>query len=107
VNITVCSFDELTSGTPRRVMVGKIPVAVVRIDDDVFAIADTCSHADVSLSDGMVWCETKQIECIRHGSSFSLVTGAPDTLPATQPVDVFDVSVVDGQVVVKMKEGAQ
>jgi 3-phenylpropionate/trans-cinnamate dioxygenase ferredoxin subunit len=55
----------------------------------------------------MVWCETKQIECIRHGSSFSLVTGAPDTLPATQPVAVFHASVVDGQVVVEMKEGAQ
>jgi 3-phenylpropionate/trans-cinnamate dioxygenase ferredoxin component len=107
MNVTVCAFDELTSGSARRVMMGKVPVAVVRIDDEVFAIADTCSHADVSLSDGMVWCETKQIECIRHGSSFSLETGAPDTLPATQPVAVFQASVVDGQVVVEMKEDAQ
>ena len=107
MNVTVCSFDELASGSARRVMVGKVPVAVVRIDDEIFAIADTCSHADVSLSDGMVWCETKQIECIRHGSSFSLETGAPDTLPATQPVAVFHASVVDGQVVVEMKEDAQ
>lgn len=100
----VCSFDELKSGEARRVMVGTVPVAVVRIDDDVYAIADTCSHADVSLSEGVVWCETKQIECIRHGSAFSLETGAPDTLPATQPVAVFAASVVDGQVVIDVKE---
>lgn len=104
MSTAVCAFDELVSGAARRVMVGKVAIAIVRIEDDLFAIADTCSHADVSLSDGMVWCETKQIECIRHGSSFSLETGAPDSLPATRPVDVFAVSVVDGQVVVQMKE---
>ena len=33
------------------------PVAVVRIGDDVYAIGDTCSHANVSLSEGEVWCD--------------------------------------------------
>jgi 3-phenylpropionate/trans-cinnamate dioxygenase ferredoxin subunit len=78
-------------------------VAVVRIDDEVFAVHDRCSHADVRLSDGLVWCETKQIECIRHGSAFSLESGHPDTLPATQPVAVYAVSVTDGEVVVNVK----
>lgn len=104
MNVTVCALDEMKSGEARRVMVGKTPVAVVRIDDDVYAIGDTCSHADVSLSDGVVWCETKQIECIKHGSAFSLETGEPDTLPATQPVAVFHASVIDGQVVIEVKE---
>lgn len=104
MSVTVCAFDELKSGEARRVMVGKTPVAVVRIENDVYAIGDTCSHADVSLSAGVVWCETKQIECIKHGSAFSLETGEPDTLPATQPVAVFHASVVDGQVVVEVKE---
>jgi 3-phenylpropionate/trans-cinnamate dioxygenase ferredoxin subunit len=80
-----------------------VPVAVVRIDDEVFAVHDRCSHADVRLSDGLVWCETKQIECIRHGSAFSLESGHPDTLPATQPVAVYAVSVTDGEVVVNVK----
>jgi 3-phenylpropionate/trans-cinnamate dioxygenase ferredoxin subunit len=30
-----------------------------------------------------------ELECIRHGSAFSLETGRPRTLPATQPVPVF------------------
>jgi 3-phenylpropionate/trans-cinnamate dioxygenase ferredoxin subunit len=71
-------------------------IAVVRIDDDVYAIGDTCSHADVSLSEGEVHCDTREIECWKHGSAFSLVTGDPSTLPATQAVPVYVASVVDG-----------
>ena len=100
----VAKFSELESGVARRVVVDGVPVALVRIDDDVHAIDDTCSHANVSLSEGTVWCDSKQIECIRHGSAFSLVTGHPDTLPATQPVAVHTVRVENDDVIVELKE---
>ena len=93
-------FDDLENGKAVHVDVDGTPVAVVRIDDEVFAVHDLCSHADVRLSEGLVWCETKQIECIRHGSAFSLETGRPDTLPATQPVATYPVTIKDGEVVV-------
>jgi 3-phenylpropionate/trans-cinnamate dioxygenase ferredoxin subunit len=92
-------LSQFSEGTASRVDVDGVPVAVVRINGRVFAIADTCSHAAVSLSDGEVWCEEMQLECPKHGSAFSLVTGEPDTLPATQPVAVYDVS-IDGDTVV-------
>ncbi|MEN9823566.1 MAG: non-heme iron oxygenase ferredoxin subunit [Ilumatobacteraceae bacterium] len=98
--VVVCALDELAPGAARRVEVGGRSVALVRIGDDVYAIGDTCSHADVSLSDGLVWCDEKQIECVRHGSAFSLETGHPDTLPATQPVPVYVARVENGQVLV-------
>lgn len=98
--VTVCALDDLAPGTARRVEVSGVQVAVVRIDDDVYAIGDVCSHADVSLSDGEVWCAERELECPRHGSAFSLVTGAPSTLPATRPVPVFDAAVIDGHIVV-------
>jgi 3-phenylpropionate/trans-cinnamate dioxygenase ferredoxin subunit len=61
----------------------------------------------VSLSDGgEVWCEEKQLECPKHGSAFSLITGQPNTFPATQPVAVFDARVVDGAVHVSAKGSA-
>ena len=102
-------FDSLENGKAVHVDVEGIPVAVVRIDDEVFAIHDKCSHADVRLSDGIVVCETKQLECIRHGSAFDLQSGHPDTLPATVPVPVYAASVVNGEVVVDVtkKDGAK
>ena len=110
VTEAVCALDDLAPGTARRFVIGGIPVAVVRIDDDVYAIGDVCSHANVSLSEGEVWCDEREIECPKHSSTFDLLTGEPVTLPATQPVPVFDARVVDGDVVVTItpaqREGA-
>ena len=96
----VCAFDDLADGSATRFEVDGVPVAVVRVGDDVFAIGDVCSHANVSLSGGEVWCDELELECPKHASTFSLTTGEPSTLPATQPVDVFGASVVDGRVVI-------
>ena len=100
----VARFEDLASGSATKVIVDGVAVALVRIDDSVYAIGDVCSHANVSLSDGEVWCDEKQLECPRHGSSFSLLTGHPDSLPATQPVAVFDAKVVNGDVHVEVRK---
>ena len=97
-------LDELESGTARKVDIGGVMIALVRIDDDVYAIGDTCTHADVSLSDGEVWCDERELECPKHGSAFHLTTGEPSTLPATQPVPVYDAVVIDGQVHITIEE---
>jgi 3-phenylpropionate/trans-cinnamate dioxygenase ferredoxin subunit len=91
----VCARDDLAPGSARCFDVKGVPVAVVRIGDDFYAIGDTCSHADFSLSEGDVWPDELEIECPKHGSTFSLVTGEPQTLPATTPVPLYGV-VVEG-----------
>lgn len=63
-------------------------VAVIRIGDTLYAIGDRCSHANVSLSDGTLWEDECELECPKHGSTFSLTTGEPQSFPATQPVPV-------------------
>ncbi len=98
MNVVVCALADLAPGSATRFEVGGRAIAVIRLGDDVYAIGDTCSHADVSLSEGEVWCDSKEIECWKHGSLFSLETGEPQTLPATQPVPVYVARVVDGNV---------
>ena len=100
----VCALADLADGSATRFDVDGRAVAVVRIGDDVYAIGDVCSHADVSLSEGEVFCDSKEIECWKHGSLFSLETGAPLTLPATQPVPVYVASVVDGMVHIDVEQ---
>ena len=103
MNVEVCALEDLAPNSATRVDVGGRAVALVRIGDDVYAIGDTCSHADVSLSEGEVWCDSKEIECWKHGSLFSLETGEPQTLPATQPFPVYVARVVDGMVHITME----
>ena len=93
--IKVGTLADFAHGTATKVDVNGTAVALVNIDGSLYAIADRCSHANISLSEGEVHCGTKELECWKHGSAFSLTTGTPNTLPATQPVAVFDV-VVDG-----------
>ena len=97
----LCSLDDLKALDPTRFDIGKHRICVVRIDDDVYAIGDTCSHAEVSLSEGEVDPDTKQIECWKHGSCFSLVSGHPDSLPATRAVPTFVTHVRDGDVYIE------
>ena len=97
--IVLGRLDELKDGGARRFDVEGRRIAVVRIGDSVYAIGDRCSHADYSLSEGEVDPDAKTLECWKHGSTFDLRTGEPETLPATQPVPVYSVSVRDGDVV--------
>ena len=77
-------------------------MAVVRIGDDFYALGDRCTHADYSLSDGDVYEEDLEIECWKHGSTFSLKTGRPTTLPATRPVPVYEIEVEQEKVWLKL-----
>ena len=100
-DLRVCSVKDVEAGSAKLVDVDGQRLCVVRIGDDFYVVDDTCSHADYSLSEGDVWEDEREIECPKHGSTFSLITGEPQTLPATQPVAVYatqidgdDVSVV-------------
>lgn len=75
---------------------------VVRVDDEIFALVDNCSHQDYPLSEGYV--EDCTIECVMHGSRFDLRTGMPKTLPATRPVETFPALVRGDDVVVELED---
>jgi len=95
--VRVCGPEEIGSEEARRFIVDGTPVAVARASDgSLHALDDTCSHEEVSLSDGFV--EGCALECIGHGSAFDLVTGRPNVLPATEPVNVYALAVEDGGV---------
>lgn len=92
--VRVCSVAELPEvGRVRRVDLDGEPVVIVATADGLFALDDTCSHDEVSLSDGEV--EGNTVECWLHGSRFDVRTGEALCLPAKKSVAVFDIT-VDG-----------
>jgi 3-phenylpropionate/trans-cinnamate dioxygenase ferredoxin subunit len=100
--VRLCSRGDVAPGTAKRFDVDDHRIAVVRIGDDFYAIGDRCSHADFSLSEGEIWPDDLEIECWKHGSTFSLKTGEPQTLPATRPVPVYDIVVEGDDVFVEL-----
>ncbi|MDA8385515.1 MAG: non-heme iron oxygenase ferredoxin subunit [Actinomycetota bacterium] len=99
--VAIGSLDDFPQGA-KRVDAGTHRVAVVRIGDDFYALGDRCTHADYSLSEGEVYEEDLELECWKHGSTFSLKTGRPTTLPATRPVPVYEIEVENDKVWLKL-----
>jgi 3-phenylpropionate/trans-cinnamate dioxygenase ferredoxin subunit len=98
----VARASDVPDGEARRFDVDGRRVCVVRIGDRFYAIGDTCSHAEYSLSEGEVWPDECEIECPKHGALFSLETGEPVTLPATQPVPVYGVRVEGDDLIIEV-----
>jgi 3-phenylpropionate/trans-cinnamate dioxygenase ferredoxin subunit len=85
----------MVCGQAKRVVLGEIPVCLVRTEDGgFFAVSDVCSHEETPLSDG--WVYDHQIECALHGAVFDLETGAALAQPATEPIATF-ATAVDGE----------
>ncbi len=103
---SVCRLSELSESKPRLVEVDGEDIVLVRQGDEVFALSDICSHADVSLSAGDV--VDGAIECWLHGSRFDLRTGEPSGPPAWRGVATYDTAITpDGTVAVSLaREGA-
>ena len=81
----------LPIGAVKLVHLDDEPVAVAHTEDGVFAIADTCSHAEVSLSEGEL--SGCLLECWLHGSAFDVRTGMPTSPPANRPVKTYAVTI--------------
>jgi 3-phenylpropionate/trans-cinnamate dioxygenase ferredoxin subunit len=94
--VRVCETKDVPPGEARRFSLDGRLVAVVNLGEEGFRALDAiCSHAHYFLDEGQVDADFETIECPKHGSTFDLNSGKPRTLPATQPVDVFPVT-IDG-----------
>ncbi|QLL25113.1 non-heme iron oxygenase ferredoxin subunit [Actinobacteria bacterium IMCC26103] len=87
------SLATLVAGKPVKLEKAGRTICVTRVGDEVFAIDDTCSHSDASLSEGEV--TDFKIECWLHGAEFDLRTGEALTPPAVAPIKIYPV-IVDG-----------
>ena len=88
--MTQLDFSVLVEGKPVAIDVDGVAVCVVRVGDEVFAVADTCTHSEASLSEGEI--TGTKIECWLHGAEFDLRTGQALTPPATESLESFKVN---------------
>ena len=97
---TVAKFDELLEEEGVCVVAEGRKIALFKIGDEVFAIDDTCSHAEAQLSQGFV--EDCAVECPLHQACFDLRTGAALSAPATEPVNTYPAKVEAGAVLIEL-----
>jgi 3-phenylpropionate/trans-cinnamate dioxygenase ferredoxin subunit len=94
------SFATLVEGKPQRIEKNGESICVARVGAEVFAISDTCSHSEASLSEGDIL--GFKIECWLHGAEFDVRTGEALTPPAVAPVKSYPVTIDGDSVTVEM-----
>ncbi len=98
--VIVTSAEELPPGRCMRISHEGIDIAVFNVEGEFFAIGDTCTHAEASLTDGDFYEDMRGwvVECPLHGSQFDVRTGEAVSLPAVGNVGKYSVKVEDGKV---------
>ncbi len=86
---------DVASGEAMCVEVGDTSIAIFHVNGAYYAIDDTCSHEEASLSEGEL-VDDHIVECTAHGAQFDIRTGEVLGPPAEAPVGSYRVWVEDG-----------
>jgi 3-phenylpropionate/trans-cinnamate dioxygenase ferredoxin subunit len=97
--LSTIKLSAMQDRKPMKVNINGEDLCLTRIGNEVFAINDTCTHSEASLSEGDV--TDFKIECWLHGAEFDLRTGEALTLPANIAVKTYPVNIVDDVVEVQ------
>ncbi len=76
------------------------PLVVARWSGGFYAFDESCTHAHATLADAEI--EDGEISCPLHGAKFSVTTGKALTLPAVEPVKMYNVKIEGQNVVVEI-----
>lgn len=98
--VAVPGAAELKDGETLRVAVGETVLVVAKIDGGHYAFQEFCTHRFGPLSEGAF--DGPKVMCPWHNSCFDVRTGKVLAGPAKVDLKVFDVSVADGQVRVRV-----
>ena len=87
----VADVSDVDEGEAHQVSVGRTDIAIYKLDGELYATDDICTHAYASLADGYV--ENGQVECPLHGACFDIKTGKALTAPASIDIATYEVKV--------------
>lgn len=96
----VCALGDIANGRHRAFEVLGLSIIIFRLDREVYAVENRCSHLGLPLEGGrQIGCE---IICRAHGARFDIRSGKVLGGPAVDPIRRFEARIRDGRVEVKV-----
>ena len=92
------SENDIDPTYPTPVDIGEKSIAIYRLNDQVYATSNICTHEHAYLSDGYV--ENDCIECPLHQAVFHIPTGELRAGPSCDNLKTFPVKIENGEVFV-------
>lgn len=100
--LDVCAIDDLPLGERLFIQLGEVPVVIMNVNGEYYAIEDVCTHDDGPLGEGEI--EDDEIICPRHGARFNLRTGEVLTLPAVIGVNTYPIKIQGDRILIGVEE---
>jgi 3-phenylpropionate/trans-cinnamate dioxygenase ferredoxin subunit len=97
--VKVARVEDIQPGKKEIFDVDGIPVVIVNLEGEFYALEDVCTHDGGPLGEGAM--EDGQLICPRHGARFDIRTGAALTMPAFEPAPTYEVKIQDGDIYVE------
>ncbi|MFJ4166670.1 Rieske 2Fe-2S domain-containing protein [Microbacterium sp. NPDC089698] len=91
---------DLVEGARSRVLVGDVPVLLIRVDSALHAISAVCSHEGGPLDEGELGADGC-VTCPWHGSRFRIDDGSVQRGPASVPQPRWEAKVEDGRILLR------
>ena len=85
------SVEEVPVGGLKQITLNGTKVCVANVDGTLYALSDTCTHANIPMSSGAL--DGHELICPWHGAGFDVRSGAVTCGPAVEPLRCYNVTI--------------
>jgi nitrite reductase/ring-hydroxylating ferredoxin subunit len=100
--VPLCGVSGVAPGCALRAESDGCAYAVFNVEGTIHVTQDACTHGPGLLSEGYILDD--EIECPYHQGRFHIASGRATFAPATEPLKVWTVWLVDGKVCIDPAE---
>ncbi|MEK0345382.1 MAG: non-heme iron oxygenase ferredoxin subunit [Nitrosopumilus sp.] len=98
--IKACDLEQVKEGQLFGLTVNDKKILLANIKGKIHATDLICTHANADLSTGFL--SEEGVRCPLHLSVFNLENGEPQTLPAENPLKVYNVKIDNNEIYVEV-----
>ena len=98
--VKLASVDDIPEGNMISIRSKQDKIALAKINGEIFAFEDVCTHDDGPLSGGSI--NNGCVVCPRHGARFEVKTGEVRQLSATEGIETYEVKIENGDVFINI-----
>ena len=100
--IEAARAGELRPGTMKRIDVRGRRILLANVAGRLYAVDDTCTHEEASLSRGVL--KGELVKCPLHGSRFNVCTGEALEEPAEENLRTYPVRLEGERILIGLRE---
>lgn len=97
----ICKKDDIPAGSMKQFDVKENEFLIVNTGEGIYCLDARCTHAGAPLAEGNL--DGDVLTCPWHYSQFNVSDGSVVRGPANNPLNIYNITVRDGQLFVELK----